>query len=138
MEDDVASPNTKVFSFPMKAPDGAVTASEMGAMEQLYLWKVYQDYWCEHKPSMTCYYRDHEFLQVGQWLYNNFDVVSGVSFLPLAEHTYQQAPYEEISEAKYNELAQDFPQDFSWDIQEGTDMTEGSQQLACVGNACEL
>ena len=138
VEDDVASPNTKVFSFPMKAPDGAVTASEMGAMEQLYLWKVYQDYWCEHKPSMTCYYRDHEFLQVGQWLYNNFDVVSGVSFLPLAEHTYQQAPYEEISEAKYNELVQDFPQDFSWDIQEGTDMTEGSQQLACVGNACEL
>lgn len=138
VEDDVASPNTKVFSFPMKAPDGAVTASEMGAMEQLYLWKVYQDYWCEHKPSMTCYYRDHEFLQVGQWLYNNFDVVSGVSFLPLAEHTYQQAPYEEISEAKYNELVQDFPQDFSWDIEEGTDMTEGSQQLACVGNACEL
>ena len=81
VEDDVMSPSTKVFSFPIASPEGAVTASEMGAMEQLDLWEIYQDEWCEHKPSMTCYYRDEEFLEVGQWLYNKFDKVSGISFL---------------------------------------------------------
>lgn len=80
VEDDVTSPTTKVFSFPVKSPKGSVVATDMGAMEQLCLWETYQKYWCEHKPSMTCYYRDHEFLQVGQWLYNNFDKVSGISF----------------------------------------------------------
>ena len=96
VEDDLMSPSTKVFSFPIAAPEGAVTASEMGAMEQLELWEIYQDYWCEHKPSMTCYYRDDEFLEVGQWLYNKFDKVSGISFLPYSDHTYQQAPYEPV------------------------------------------
>ena len=138
VETDVTSPTTKVFSFPMKAPDGAVTASEMGAMEQLDLWEIYQDYWCEHKPSMTCYYRDSEFLEVGQWLYNKFDKISGVSFLPYSDHTYQQAPYEPIDAATYKKLVKDFPQEISWDIAEASDMTEGSQQLACTGNNCEL
>ena len=138
VEDDVTSPTTKVFSFPMKAPDGAVTASEMGAMEQLELWEIYQDYWCEHKPSMTCYYRDSEFLEVGQWLYNKFDKISGISFLPYSDHTYQQAPYEPIDAATYKKLSKDFPKEISWDIAEASDMTEGSQQLACTGNNCEL
>ena len=138
VETDVTSPSTKVFSFPMKAPDGAVTASEMGAMEQLDLWEIYQDYWCEHKPSMTCYYRDSEFLEVGQWLYNKFDKISGISFLPYSDHTYQQAPYEPIDAATYKKLVKDFPQEISWDIAEASDMTEGSQQLACTGNNCEL
>ena len=138
VETDVTSPTTKVFSFPMKAPDGAVTASEMGAMEQLDLWEIYQDYWCEHKPSMTCYYRDSEFLEVGQWLYNKFDKISGVSFLPYSDHTYQQAPYEPIDAATYKKLVKDFPKEISWDIAEASDMTEGSQQLACTGNNCEL
>jgi len=138
VETDVTSPTTKVFSFPMKAPDGAVTASEMGAMEQLDLWEIYQDYWCEHKPSMTCYYRDNEFLQVGQWLYNKFDKISGISFLPYSDHTYQQAPYEPIDAATYKKLVKDFPKEISWDIEEASDMTEGSQQLACTGNNCEL
>jgi len=138
VETDVTSPTTKVFSFPMKAPDGAVTASEMGAMEQLELWEIYQDYWCEHKPSMTCYYRDNEFLQVGQWLYNKFDKISGISFLPYSDHTYQQAPYEPIDMATYKKLVKDFPKEISWDIEEASDMTEGSQQLACTGNNCEL
>jgi ribonucleoside-triphosphate reductase (thioredoxin) len=138
VETDVTSPSTKVFSFPMKAPDGAVTASEMGAMEQLELWEIYQDYWCEHKPSMTCYYRDSEFLEVGQWLYNKFDKISGVSFLPYSDHTYQQAPYEPIDAATYKKLVKDFPKEISWDIEEASDMTEGSQQLACTGNSCEL
>jgi ribonucleoside-diphosphate reductase alpha chain len=138
VETDVTSPTTKVFSFPMKAPDGAVTASEMGAMEQLDLWEIYQDYWCEHKPSMTCYYRDNEFLQVGQWLYNKFDKISGISFLPYSDHTYQQAPYEPIDTATYKKMVKDFPKEISWDIEEASDMTEGSQQLACTGNNCEL
>ena len=138
VEDDVMSPTTKVFSFPIKSPEGAVVASEMGAMEQLELWEIYQDHWCEHKPSMTCYYRDEEFLEVGQWLYNKFDKVSGISFLPYSDHTYQQAPYEPVDKKTYNELVKGFPTEIKWDISEESDMTEGSQQLACTGNNCEL
>mgnify|MGYP002621174008 CR=1 FL=1 len=138
VEDDVMSPSTKVFSFPIASPDGAVTAAEMGAMEQLELWEIYQDEWCEHKPSMTCYYRDDEFLEVGQWLYNKFDKVSGISFLPYSDHTYQQAPYEPVDKKEYRQLVKDFPKEISWDIEEASDMTEGSQQLACTGNNCEL
>ena len=138
VEDDVMSPTTKVFSFPIKAPDGAVVASEMGAMEQLELWEIYQDFWCEHKPSMTCYYRDDEFLEVGQWLYNKFDKISGVSFLPYSEHTYQQAPYEPIDLETFEKLKEEFPETIDWNISENSDMTEGSQQLACTGNNCEL
>ena len=138
VEDDVMSPSTKVFSFPIASPKGAVTASDMGAMEQLDLWEIYQDEWCEHKPSMTCYYRDNEFLEVGQWLYNKFDKVSGISFLPYSDHTYQQAPYEPIDNKTYKQLVKDFPTSIDWDISEESDMTEGSQQLACTGNNCEL
>ena len=138
VEDDVMSPSTKVFSFPIQSPDGAVVASEMGAMEQLELWEIYQDFWCEHKPSMTCYYRDDEFLEVGQWLYNKFDKISGVSFLPYSEHTYQQAPYEPIDEETYETLKAEFPETIDWNISENSDMTEGSQTLACTGNNCEI
>jgi len=138
VEDDVMSPSTKVFSFPIKSPKGAVVASEMGAMEQLELWEMYQDYWCEHKPSMTCYYRDNEFLEVGQWLYNKFDKVSGISFLPYSEHTYQQAPYEPVDLETYKSLAKEFPKKIDWDIVEASDMTEGAQQLACVAGVCEV
>jgi len=137
-EDDQMNQGTKVFSFPQKAPEEAVCTSEVGAMQQLKLWKVYQDYWCEHKPSITVYYKDSEFLEMGQWLYNNFDAVSGVSFLPYSDHTYPQAPYEEINEEQYKELTKDFPTDFNWDISEESDVTEGSQELACVGGSCEL
>jgi len=138
VEEDVMSPSTKVFSFPIQSPEGAVVASEMGAMEQLELWEIYQDFWCEHKPSMTCYYRDEEFLEVGQWLYNKFDKISGVSFLPYSEHTYQQAPYEPIDLETYEKLKKEFPETIDWTISENSDMTEGSQQLACTGNNCEL
>jgi len=138
VEDDVMSPSTKVFSFPIQSPEGAVVASEMGAMEQLELWEIYQDFWCEHKPSMTCYYRDNEFLEVGQWLYNKFDKISGVSFLPYSEHTYQQAPYEPIDIETYEKLKAEFPENIDWNISENSDMTEGSQTLACTGNNCEI
>ena len=138
VEADVTSPTTKVFSFPIKSPKNAVVATDMGAMEQLELWEMYQDYWCEHKPSMTCYYRDNEFLEVGQWLYNKFDKVSGISFLPYSEHTYQQAPYEPVDLETYNRLAKEFPKQIDWDIVEASDMTEGAQQLACVSGVCEV
>lgn len=139
VEDDVMSAGTKVFSFPKRSPEGAQTASQVSAMEQLRLWKIYQDHWCEHKPSVTVYYRDSEFLEVGQWLYNNFDEVSGISFLPYAEHSYQQAPYESITKEQYKEMLKGFPQSFNWNIIEESDVTEGSQELACSGaTGCEL
>ena len=137
-EEAVGQSSTLVFSFPQKAPEGVVTASQVTAMEQAILWSIYQEHWCEHKPSITIYYRDHEFLEVGQWLYNNFDKVSGVSFLPYSDHTYQQAPYQSISAEEYGQMAETFPTEFDWDIKEEKDETEGSQELACVGGACEF
>ena len=137
-EVDVTNPSTLVFSFYQKSPKGSVIAGNQTAMEQLEIWKVYQDEWCEHKPSITVYYRDSEFLSVGQWLYNNFDSVSGISFLPYSEHTYQQAPYEAISEAEYKENIKRQPKSFDWDIVEEEDVTEGAQTLACTGGSCEL
>tara|TARA_B100000214_G_scaffold172183_1_gene123772 strand:+ start:10379 stop:12238 length:1860 start_codon:yes stop_codon:yes gene_type:complete len=137
-EMDNFSPSTKVFSFPKQAPEGAVFASEQSGMEQLELWAKYQEHWCEHKPSITVYYRDSEFLEIGNWVYNNFDSISGISFLPYDEHSYAQAPYEQITEEAYNEMVKDFPTEFDWNLNEEDDFTEGAQTLACVGNACEL
>ena len=137
-EMDNFSPSTKVFSFPKQAPEGAVFASEQSGMEQLELWAKYQEHWCEHKPSITVYYRDSEFLEIGNWVFNNFDSISGISFLPYDEHSYAQAPYEQITEEEYNELVKDFPTEFDWNLNEEDDFTEGSQTLACVGGACEL
>lgn len=139
VETDVTSPTTKVFTFYQKAPEGSVMASEQEAMEQLELNAVYQQWWCEHKVSQTVYYKDSEFLQIGQWIYNNFDDVSGVSFLPFSEHSYQQAPYEEITEQAYLEGVKSMPTDIDWDlVKETEDNTEGAQTLACVGNLCEF
>ena len=84
------------------------------------------------------YYRDNEFLKIGDWVYNNFDDISGVSFLPFSEHTYEQAPYEEITQEAYETMLAEFPTEFNWDIVEGSDVTEGAQTLACVGNSCEF
>jgi len=138
VETDVTSPTTKVFTFYQKAPEGSVMASKQSAMDQLKLNSLYQNYWCEHKVSQTVYYKDSEFLEVGQWIYNNFDEVSGISFLPFSEHTYQQAPYEEITEEVYLVGVETMPKEIDWNIQEMSDNTEGAQTLACVGNACEI
>tara|TARA_R110002126_G_scaffold265583_2_gene408757 strand:- start:2766 stop:4628 length:1863 start_codon:yes stop_codon:yes gene_type:complete len=138
VEVDVTSPTTKVFSFPKQAPEGSVMASAQTGMDQLELWTTYQEHWCEHKPSITVYYRDNEFLKIGDWVYNNFDDISGVSFLPFSEHTYEQAPYEEITQEAYETMLAEFPTEFNWDIVEGSDVTEGAQTLACVGNSCEI
>jgi len=142
MEPDVMSPNTTdVFSFPIKTPKTSTSANEVTALDQLELWKVYQNKWCEHKPSITVYYRDDEFLEVAQWIWDNFDLCSGIALLPYSDHVYQQAPYEQITEEKYEELLAQMPKDVDWtDLEEfeTEDNTTGSQELACVGGACEL
>jgi len=137
-EEDVMNNSNWVFSFPQKAPDKAVTVESMGAMEQLILWKTYQDHWCEHKPSMTCYYNDDNFYAVCQWIWENFDSVSGISFLPEAEHVYKQAPYQKIDKKTYQKLSKEMPKQFEWDIEEKEDNTEGAQTLACVAGVCEI
>ena len=141
VEQDVMSPASLVFSFPVKSPKTSTTVKQVGAMEQLALWKAYQNHWCEHKPSITVYYTDDEFLQVSQWIWENFDLCSGISLLPYSDHVYQQAPYEEIDAEQYKELVKAMPKDINWnDLEnfEQEDNTTGSQELACVGGACEI
>ena len=137
-EEDVMNNSNWVFAFPQKAPEKAITVESMGAMEQLRLWKTYQDHWCEHKPSMTCYYNDDNFFAVCQWIWENFDSVSGISFLPEAEHVYKQAPYQKIDKVTYQKLLKEMPKQFEWDIEETEDNTEGMQTLACVAGVCEI
>jgi ribonucleoside-triphosphate reductase len=141
VEQDLMSKASLVFSFPVKAPESSVTVNQVGAMQQLELWKAYQNHWCEHKPSITVYYTDDEFLQVAQWIWDNFDLCSGISLLPYSDHVYHQAPYEDIDADKYNELVAAMPVGVDWnDLEkyEEEDNTTGSQELACVGGACEI
>ena len=141
VEQDVMSPSSSVFSFPVQAPKASTTVKQVGAMQQLALWKSYQNHWCEHKPSITVYYTDDEFLQVAQWIWDNFDICSGISLLPVSDHVYQQAPYEDIDATTYKELLAAMPKGVNWgDLGnfEQEDNTTGSQELACVGGACEI
>ena len=141
VEQDLMSQASLVYSFPVKSPEGCTTVKQVGAMEQLKLWKAYQNGWCEHKPSITVYYTDDEFLEVAQWIWNNFDLCSGISLLPYSDHVYQQAPYEDIDAEKYKELLAAMPEGVDWDDLEHfekEDNTTGSQELACVGGACEI
>lgn len=141
-EPDVMKPDaTTVFYFPMKSPDGAITRNEMTAIEQLEIWKMYQLYWCEHKPSVTISVRENEWPAVGAWVYDNFDYISGVSFLPHSDHSYRQAPYEECTEEKYNELLKKMPEAILWSdlsFYEQEDNTTGIQTLACSADGCEV
>lgn len=142
-EADVMKPDqTTVFFFPQKSPEGAVTRNEMTAIEQLELWKTYQEHWCEHKPSVTITVHEHEWPSVGGWVYDNFDMVSGVSFLPHSDHTYKQAPYDECDDVRYNEMLARTPSSISWALlanYEFEDMTAGSSTLACgPGGSCEI
>lgn len=139
-EVDVMNSENVVFSFPVKSPEG-VRANELDIRSQLDLWETYQDHWCEHKPSVTIYYDDTEFLVGMQWLWDNMDKCSGISFLPKSDHIYAQAPYEAIDEDTYETLKAEMPDSLNWEelsIYEAEDMTVGSQELACVGTACEL
>jgi|TARA_B100000902_G_scaffold399157_1_gene468688 ribonucleoside-diphosphate reductase alpha chain len=140
-EPDVMKPDsTTVFSFPMKAPKGAQT--ELSALDQLRTWETFQRYWCEHKPSVTISVKEDDWLNVGAWVYRNFDDISGISFLPHSDHTYAQAPYQAIDKDKYEELIKEMPSSVDWDklseFEKGIDTTAGSKELACTAGVCEV
>ena len=141
-EPDITKPDSvTVFSFPMKSPSGAITRTEMSAIEQLELWKLYALNWCEHKPSVTISVKEEEWMEVGSWLYDNFDIASGVSFLPFSDHTYQQAPYQDIEADDYLEWNGRVPSALDWtkfSNYEKEDNTSGSRELACTADACEV
>ena len=141
-EPDVMKPDqTTVFSFPMKSPDGAVVTADMSAIQQLDMWLAYQRSWCEHKPSVTINVKNAEWFEVGAFVHKHFDEMSGVSFLPFNEHTYQQAPYQDCSRTDYKTLLSCMPKDIDWTLlsnYEKEDNTAGSQTLACSGDSCEI
>jgi ribonucleoside-diphosphate reductase alpha chain len=141
-EPDVMKPDsTTVFSFPMKSPKNAVTRTGMTAIEQLDLWLTYQRHWCEHKPSVTISVKENEWMDVGAWVYEHFDEVSGISFLPFSEHTYQQAPYQDIDEDQYKDWVKKMPKKVDWSkLQdfEKEDTTSGGRELACTAGVCEV
>ena len=134
------SPSTNwIFSFPVRGPSESVYRNDMSALDQLEHWKVVAKNWCEHKPSITVYVREREWMDVGAWVYKNFDIMSGVAFLPYDGGTYRQAPYTEIDEKAYHEDVTTIPTDVVFsDYRETEDHTEGSQMLACVGGSCEI
>ena len=141
-EPDFMKPDsTTVFSFPVKAPEGAIIRNDLTAIDHLNIWLVYQRAWCEHKPSITVSVRDDEWMAVGAWVYEHFDEVSGISFLPYSDHTYKQAPYQECSEVEYLELLAKMPSGINWSdlaFYEKEDMTSGSQTFACSADNCEV
>ena len=141
-EPDVFKPEqTTVFSFPQKAPQGATCTADMTAIEQLQMWLMYQRNWCEHKPSVTINVKGDEWLEVGAFVYKHFDEMSGVSFLPFNEHTYQQAPYQDCDKVIYKDMLNKMPKTIDWSKlseYESEDNTSGSQTLACSGDACEI
>ena len=141
-EDDVMKPaDTTVFSFPVKAPSHAVLRDQLTAIEHLDAWLVYQRAWCEHKPSITVSVKDQEWMEVGAWVWKHFDEVSGISFLPYSEHTYRQAPYQEITEEEYDKAVANFPKKIQWEmlsLYETVDGTTGTQDLACAAGYCEV
>ena len=142
-ERDMMKPDSvTVFSFAMRSPDGAVTRTQMTAIQQLELWKTYAIHWCEHKPSITVTVKEHEWMEVGAWVYENFDVASGVSFLPHSDHTYQQAPYQDIEPDDYYDWQQSYSHvKIDWNKLtefEKEDNTSGSRELACTAGVCEV
>lgn len=141
-EPDVMKPNdTTVFSFPQKAPDSAVTRADRTAIDSLDAWLIYKQNWTEHNPSVTINVRDHEWIEVASWVYDNWDDVGGISFLPYSDHTYRQAPYQEITEADYYLALANMPADIDWSLlsaYEQEDTTTGTQELACVAGNCEI
>jgi ribonucleoside-diphosphate reductase alpha chain len=133
---------TTIFYFPIKAPEGSVTRDDMDAIESLDLWKTFQDHWCEHKPSVTINVKEEEWPKVGAWVYENFNSISGISFLPYDGGSYKQAPYQALSEDEFNAwVAQNPPVKVDWAAlvdYEKEDHTTASQELACHGNVCEV
>jgi ribonucleoside-diphosphate reductase alpha chain len=145
LEDDVTKPDhTWVFSFPMKSPENAIYRKDMTAIEQLEMWLIYQRHYCEHKPSITVSVREHEWPEVGAWVYNHFNELSGISFLPFSDHVYAQAPFQDISKEEYEKWIEKMPdpKEVDWSLlqhYEKMDTTTGVQELACSGpNGCEI
>jgi ribonucleoside-triphosphate reductase (thioredoxin) len=141
-EPDVMKPDaTTVFYFPIKAPDNATVTKDLSAIEHLEVWKAYRTHWTEHNPSVTINVAEDEWLDVGAWVFKNFDSIGGVSFLPLSEHSYKQAPYQEVTEEEYNKAAESMPENIPWQslpLYELEDTTSGSQELACTAGACDV
>ena len=143
VEDDFMKPNdTYVFSFPVKAPNGAIVRNDLTAIDHLNTWLVYQRSWCEHKPSITVSVKEDEWMEVGAWVYKHFDEVSGISFLPHSDHSYKQAPYQEVTKQEYEELLSKMPKNIRWEdlsFYETEDGTSGTQTLACTSDGnCEI
>lgn len=140
-EEDVHSATDWVFSFPLRAPEGSLTRKDLTAVEHLEIWLTYQRHWCEHKPSVTISVRDHEWMQVGAWVWEHFDEISGISFLPYTEHIYKQAPYQDITAEEYADLAARMPTSIRWEdltFYETEDGTTGSQELSCAAGGCDV
>lgn len=141
-EPDVMNPDhTTVFSFPIKAPEGVIYTADLSAIDHLELWKVYRTEFTEHNPSVTISVGEDEWLDVGAWVFKNFDYIGGVSFLPRSEHTYKQAPYQAITKAEYDQAVASFPKEVKWDLlsaYEFEDQTTGNQEFACVSGQCEI
>lgn len=141
-EADVMKPDdTTVFYFPQKAPANAICRHELSAIEHLEFWKIYKTHWTEHNPSITVNVREHEWIAVAEWVYDNWDIVGGISFLPYSEHTYQQAPYQDTDESGYKQFTVGYPTEIDWSIlsmYEKEDNTSSSQTLACSSGSCEL
>tara|TARA_A100001515_G_scaffold144432_1_gene148454 strand:- start:1191 stop:1655 length:465 start_codon:yes stop_codon:yes gene_type:complete len=132
---------TTVFSFPIKSPPNAIVTNQLSAIDQLEMWLTYQRHWCEHKPSVTINVKKDEWFEVGAFVYKHFDEMSGVSFLPYNEHTYQQAPYQDITKHEYKQLSSFMPKKIDWTLltdYEKEDMTSSSQTFACSGDVCEV
>jgi ribonucleoside-triphosphate reductase len=141
-EDDImATDSTWVFSFPQKSPENAVTRNEISAIDHMELWQTYHNYYCEHKPSVTISVPEDGWLEVGNWVYQHYEEISGISFLPAMAHVYRQAPYQECDEATYVSLLAKLPSSVDWlrlKEYESTDMTAGAQELACAAGFCEI
>ena len=141
-EPDVMKPNdTTVFYFPIKAPKNAVVTKDLAAVDHLEIWKTYRNHWTEHNPSVTVNIHEDEWLRVGAWVYDNFNSIGGVSFLPASEHTYKQAPYQEITKEEYEQWLKKMPSRIDWNmltLYETEDGTTGSQELSCTAGQCEI
>lgn len=142
-EPSVMKPDVEVvFSFPVKAPDNCITVDRISAIEQLELWKAYKEHWCEHQPSITVYVREHEWMEVGAWVYKHFDIIGGLSFLPATGHTYQQAPYQAVPKAEYDALLKQMPELQDWSqlsaYEKDDSAVTATREIACSGGSCEI
>jgi ribonucleoside-diphosphate reductase alpha chain len=142
VEDVIGSANTTaVFSFPIKAPEGCITRHDMTAIEHLEIWKLYAEHWCEHKPSITVSLKEDEWVKVSDFVFDNINIISGISFLPMDDHIYDQPPYEDCSKKEYQKLLKQMPKSIDWKKlgeYELEDNTRGSQTLNCTGDFCEI